>query len=267
MKTGLQSLGDVTAGEKLKSSLKWRAQQNLHEIFNTKVPIKRKATEKKISIKRTTKKKGRRDKLIRQRDIFSQNIMTIIPDPKKDHIECSISDTDLLTPAFVQSDIESGRYEDTYPITKLEDNGPTEFVTDNASDRFLDSSNSFLKVKCKITKAGGQNLAETDKVSVIYYSISSLFSQVDILLGAKVVSSSTNTYPYRPYIETLPNYSKEAKETQHDIGFFYKDRAGHLDELDPTGDNTGLNKGHESGKLSKTMFLQGRVHSDIFNQN
>ena len=86
-------------------------------------------------------------------------------------------------------------------------------------------------------------------------------------MGAKVVSSSTNTYPYRPYIETLSNYSKEAKETQHDIGFFYKDRAGHLDELDPTGDNTGLNKRHESGKLSKTMFLQGRVHSNIFNQN
>ena len=54
--------------------------------------------------------------------------MTAIPDPKKDHIECSISDTDLFTPAFVQSDIESGRYEDIYPITKLEDNGPIESV-------------------------------------------------------------------------------------------------------------------------------------------
>ena len=30
--------------------------------------------------------------------------MTAIPDPKKDHIECSISDTDLFTPAFVQSE-------------------------------------------------------------------------------------------------------------------------------------------------------------------
>ena len=56
--TGLQSLGDVAAGENLKSSLKVRAQQNLHEIFNTKVPIKRKVTEKKIIKKRTAKKKG-----------------------------------------------------------------------------------------------------------------------------------------------------------------------------------------------------------------
>ena len=64
-------------------------------------------------------------------------------------------------------------------------------------------SNSFLKVKCKVTKAGVQNLAEADKVSVINYPVSSLISQVDILLAGKVVSSSTNTYPYtlheKPY--------------------------------------------------------------------
>ena len=30
----------------------------------------------------------------------------------KDHIECALSDTDLFTPAFVQSDIESGTFEE-----------------------------------------------------------------------------------------------------------------------------------------------------------
>ena len=48
--------------------------------------------------------------------------MATLLDPKIDHIECFISDVDLFTPAFVQSDIQSGRYEDIYPITKLEDN-------------------------------------------------------------------------------------------------------------------------------------------------
>ena len=54
--------------------------------------------------------------------------MGTVPDSKKDHIECSVLDIDLFTPAFVQSDIESGRYEDIYPITKLEDNGPVELI-------------------------------------------------------------------------------------------------------------------------------------------
>ena len=37
--------------------------------------------------------------------------MTTEPDSKKDHIECSISNADLFISTFVQSDIESGRYE------------------------------------------------------------------------------------------------------------------------------------------------------------
>ena len=41
--------------------------------------------------------------------------MAAVPDSKKDHIECCISDKDLFTPAFMQSYIESGRYEDIYP--------------------------------------------------------------------------------------------------------------------------------------------------------
>ena len=166
----------------------------------------------------------------------------------------------------MQSGVESGRCEAIFPITKHEDNGPIEFIIDNALDKFLDLNNAFLKVKCKVGKANGQNLAEADKVIVINYPMSSLFSQVDMLLGGKVISSSTNTYPFRAYIETLLNYSKRGKNMQLRMGLFYKDTAGHFDELDPTFDNTGLKKRHEFRNLSKTMFLQGRVHSDIFNQ-
>ena len=43
------------------------------------------------------------------------------------------------------------------PSSKFEDSGPIEFVIDNATDKFLDLNNSFLKVKCKIAKANGQN--------------------------------------------------------------------------------------------------------------
>ena len=40
LKTNLESLGDVAAGGDLKSSLKMKAQQNLGEIFKTKLPLK-----------------------------------------------------------------------------------------------------------------------------------------------------------------------------------------------------------------------------------
>ena len=44
------------------------------------------------------------------------------------------------------------------------------------------------------------------------------------------------------------------------MGLFYKDTVVYLNEFDPTGDNTGLNKRHELGNLSKNTFLQGRMH-------
>ena len=126
----------MTAGENLKSSLKRRA-KNLCEIFITKAPKKKKVTKRTISIKKTTKKKGSRDKLTRQWDMFSLKIMMAVLDPKKDHIECSILDTDLFTVPFVQSDIKSGTYEDINPIINLEDNGPIAFVIYRASDIFF----------------------------------------------------------------------------------------------------------------------------------
>ena len=73
LKTNLESLGDVAAGGDLKSSLKMRTRQNLDKIFNKKLPLKRKVTEKKISIKPTVMKKGCRGELTLQRDIFSNN--------------------------------------------------------------------------------------------------------------------------------------------------------------------------------------------------
>ena len=49
----------------------------------------------------------------------------------RDHIDCALSDTDLFTPAFVQSDIESSTFEEIYPITKLDDGGSTQIILKN----------------------------------------------------------------------------------------------------------------------------------------
>ena len=40
------------------------------------------------------------------------------------HIECTLSDTDLFSPSFIQSDIKHSASEDVFPISRLNDNGP-----------------------------------------------------------------------------------------------------------------------------------------------
>ena len=141
----------------------------------------------------------------------------------ENHIEFSICDLDLLTPSFVQDDVEGRLFEGICPITKLEDNGPIEFVAENSSDKSVDLTNSYFLLRCIASRGNGTNLAVTDKVTVINYPITTLFIQVDTMLGGKVISSSTSTYPYKAYFETLLNYGKESKTIQLGMGLISKD--------------------------------------------
>ena len=65
------------------------------------------------------------------------------------------------------------------------------------------------------------------------------------------------------------NYEKEVVESQLGCGLFCKDTTGQMEEMDISADlvlNTGLGTKSEWTKTSKTVELQGRIHSDLFNQ-
>ncbi|GFW87797.1 uncharacterized protein TNCV_1359011 [Trichonephila clavipes] len=53
----------------------------------------------------------------------------------------------------------------------------------------------------------------------------------DVALNERGVSSSSNTYPYHAYVETLLNYSEDAKKSLLTCECFYKDTF--LDVSDP----------------------------------
>ena len=92
---------------------------------------------------------------------------------------------------------------------------------------------------------------------------------MDVILGGKLISSATNTYAHRSILEVLLNYDKEAAESQLGCGLFCKDTARQMEEMDITADpvlNTGLGTRSEWTETSKNVELQGRIHSDFFNQ-
>ena len=76
----------------------------------------------------------------------------------------------------------------------------------------MDLANTF--VRAKVTKADGSNLDTDSAVGPVNKWLHSLFSQVDVYLNDTLVTPSTNTYPYRAYIETALSYGADAKETQ-----------------------------------------------------
>ena len=93
-----------------------------------------------------------------------------------------------------------------------------------------------------------------------------------ICLGGKLISAATNTNTHNTHsiiLEVLLNYDKEAAESQLGCGLFCKDTAGQMGEMDISADpvlNTGLGTRSEWTKTSRIVELQGRIHSDLFNQ-
>jgi hypothetical protein len=69
-----------------------------------------------------------------------------------------------------------------------------------------------------------------------------LFSQFEVLLNNKLVTPSSKAFPYRAYIETILNFSKDAKDSHLTSALFYKYKAGKVDVVNPLAQdtNTGL---------------------------
>ena len=157
-------------------------------------------------------------------------------------------------------------YVEIPPLSALSDTAPIEFYIAGNGEDYLDLNNTLLRLSCKITRADGANLVGGSIVGIINYPVATMFSQVDVTLGNRLISQSSNTYPYRSIIEAMLNFSKDTLESQFTAGLFYKDTPGHMDEIDPAGANEGLVKRHAFTRMSHTVELLGPLHVDIFFQ-
>ena len=128
------------------------------------------------------------------------------------------------------------------------------------SDVYTDLANSYLHVKAKITNADGSNIAGTAQVGPVNLWMHALFSQVEVYLNNKLVTPSSTSYPYRAYMKTVFNFSKDAKASHLTSALFYKDQAGKMDAINPLADaadgNKGLKERHAHTSESKYVAME-----------
>ena len=134
--------------------------------------------------------------------------------------ECTKSELDLFTIPATQTSITKGQWIEYHPLSNITDTGPIEFNVSGTGEEYLDLAKTQLFVKAKITKANGDNLNPNTQVDPVNLFLHSLFSQVDVSLNERLISPSTNTYPYRAMIETLLNYGEDAKSSQLSMALF-----------------------------------------------
>ena len=185
--------------------------------------------------------------------------------------ECTKSELDLFTIPATQTSIIKGQWIEYHPLSNITDTGPIEFNVSGTGEEYLDLAKTQLFVKAKITKANGDNLDPNTQVGPVNLFLHSLFSQVDVSLNQRLISLSTNTYPYRAMIETLLNYGEDAKSSQLSMLLFYKDTPGKMDAVNPVADgadaNLGLKARYVFTQNSNTVNMMGPIHSDIFFQD
>ena len=68
----------------------------------------------------------------------------------------------------------------------------------------------------------------------------SLFSQVEVSVHNKSITSSTTNYPYKAMIQTLLKYGNEAKQSQLTSQMYVFDTPNAMDDADLEGQNVGL---------------------------
>lgn len=194
---------------------------------------------------------------------------------------CVKSELDLFTTPLPQTLIDESHYQEIRPIASITEHGPIEFVLKGTPDEFLDLSKSYLHIQCKITKADGSNLSGVtvnqdgsldedtlEHASVINYALHSMFKQVDITLGDKVMSLPL--YPFKAYIETLLGFDETSKTSQLTASMWYKDTQGvAMNAANPSenGPNDGFKSRYRFTRESNTFDMIGRPHIDLFQQD
>ena len=153
-------------------------------------------------------------------------------------------------------------------IASITDTSPLEFFVPGSPEEYVDLGRTRLQLKVRIVKSDGTAPDQGAKLSTANLFLHSLFSQVDCKLNHKLISPSSNTYPYKAYLETILSHGADSKQTWLASEMYYEDERP-VSGFDPTanGANPGLVRRGNRIAQGRVVELIGRPHVDIFQQD
>ena len=110
----------------------------------------------------------------------------------------------------------------------------------------------------------GVPTANNDQVAPVNFSLHSIFRQIDLSLNQKLISPDVGVnYPYKALIDLLLGCSNDMILSQAQAAMFFKDQAGHLDELEYIGSNSGYTERKRPTKDGDAGNMEGCLYLDI----
>jgi hypothetical protein len=181
----------------------------------------------------------------------------------------AIPELNLFTLPPTQTAVDNSYFLYSRPTSQvLGSNAPVEFCFGGEGPDYIDLSRSRLKVKLKLVHADAtSSVLAADEVAVpANLALHSLWSQVDVTLGGRLMTPATGMYAYKSYIQTLLNYGKEAKKTQLLSQGWYPEQGKQMDVSTTAGNGAAFKK-NPLFKESATVDLEGPLLEDVFQVN
>ena len=185
---------------------------------------------------------------------------------KQFFVEGQPSELSLFDLPPTQVGVENIRMENVRPTSTITDSSPILFdISGQNGLEYLDLFNSQIHVKLRVLHDDNSVLTADEEVAPVNLFMQSLFSQIDVSIQGKALSTTSGYYPYKAYIQTLLRYGSDAKQSQLSTQLWLKDTNGHFDDVDFTnGDNTNGMVRIAYIQGSKLLDLQGPIMHDLF---
>jgi hypothetical protein len=165
---------------------------------------------------------------------------------------------------------ESTNWVHIRPISQITSGGVIDFTIPGNTLQYLNSRKTRLYVKCKVVKKDGSATVAEDVVTPVNLFQHSLWSQMEVSIQQKSISSGISTrYPYKAILDVILFMHDVERGSKGPGMMYYRDSSQNMDSISPTTApiNTGLFGRNERSKLSKIFDMEGPLYSDIFQQN
>lgn len=162
------------------------------------------------------------------------------------------------------SGVEKVQWIEYRPISNAGDEGPLEFVITGSGNQYIDLQRTKLHVKIKVVKGDGTSLGDQEHVGPTNLFLHSLWSQVEVQLQQKIVSSAGTMYPFKAYLDTLLCHGIGNKETKLQSQMYYPDSSHAMNTGDPIlGANMGLTSRANLIAQSNIVDMEGPLLTDV----
>ena len=189
-----------------------------------------------------------------------------------DVVQTSLS---LFAPPPTDKSIVKEYWVDYSPIAAISEGGVIEFSVPGTSVDYISLGKSKLHIKYIITDEEGDKItderdihgvptANNHQVAPVNFSLHSIFRQIDLSLNQKLISPDVGVnYPYKALIDLLLGSSNDMILSQAQAAMFFKDQAGHFDELEYVGSNSGYTERGRPTKDGNPGNMEGCLYLDI----